>query len=74
MLATLTLLAALAGAPRDTAHIVLVATTDVHGRATAWDYVTGRPFGGGRMRAGTIVDSLRRAYPGQVSVMDAGAP
>jgi 2',3'-cyclic-nucleotide 2'-phosphodiesterase/3'-nucleotidase/5'-nucleotidase len=72
MLATLTLLAALAGAPRDTAHIVLVATTDVHGRATAWDYVTGRPFGGGLVRAGTIVDSLRRAYPGQVIVMDAG--
>src|SRR4029079_1892121 len=72
MLATLMLLAALAGAPQDTAHVVLVATTDVHGRATAWDYVTGKPFPGGLVRAATIVDSLRRQSPGQVVVMDAG--
>ena len=72
MLASLMLLAALAGAPQDTAHVVLVATTDVHGRATAWDYVTGKPFPGGLVRAGTIVDSLRRQYPGQVVVVDAG--
>ena len=59
MLSTLMMLAALAGAPQDTAHVVVVATTDVHGRATAWDYVTGQPVPGGLVRAGTIVDSLR---------------
>ncbi|HEU4698991.1 MAG TPA: 5'-nucleotidase C-terminal domain-containing protein [Gemmatimonadales bacterium] len=56
----------------DTAHVVLVATTDVHGHATAWDYTTGAPFPGGLVRAATIVDSLRAAYPGQVVVVDAG--
>lgn len=66
------MLAALAGAPQDTAHVVVVATTDVHGRATAWDYVTGQAFPGGLVRAGTIVDSLRKQYPGQVVVVDAG--
>ncbi len=72
MLPSLMLLAALAGAPQDTAHIVIVATTDVHGRATAWEYVTGKPFGGGLVRVATIVDSLRKRYPGQVIVADAG--
>ncbi|MEO8226280.1 MAG: 5'-nucleotidase C-terminal domain-containing protein [Gemmatimonadota bacterium] len=66
------LLAALAGAPQDTAHLVVVATTDVHGRATAWDYVAAKPFAGGLTRVGTVVDSLRKQYPGQVLVLDAG--
>ena len=66
------MLAALAGAPQDTAHVIVVATTDVHGRATAWDYVTGQAFPGGLVRVGTIVDSLRKRYPGQVVVVDAG--
>jgi 2',3'-cyclic-nucleotide 2'-phosphodiesterase (5'-nucleotidase family) len=61
-----------AAAPTDTAHVVLVATTDVHGRATAWDYTTDSPFPGGLVRAATIVDSLRARYPGQVVVVDAG--
>ncbi len=72
MLSTLMLVAALAGAPQDTAHIVFVATTDVHGRATAWDYVAGQAFPGGLVRGATVIDSLRRQYPGQVIVMDAG--
>jgi 2',3'-cyclic-nucleotide 2'-phosphodiesterase/3'-nucleotidase len=62
---------AVAQAP-DTAHVVLVATTDVHGRATAWDYLADRPAPGGLTRAATLVDSLRRRYPGQVVVLDAG--
>lgn len=66
------MLAALAGAPQDTAHIVVVATTDVHGRATARDYVTGKEFPGGLVRVATIVDSLRKQYPGQVIAVDAG--
>lgn len=56
----------------DTAHVVLVATTDVHGHATAWDYLTERPFPGGLARVAVVVDSLRRRYPGQVAVLDAG--
>ena len=56
----------------DTAHVVLVATTDVHGRTTGWDYVAHRPAPGGLARVAPIVDSLRRRYPGQVVVLDAG--
>ena len=68
------LLAALAAfaAPPDTAHLVLVATTDVHGHATEWDYVADRPFPGGLTRAATVIDSLRARYPGRVLVFDAG--
>ncbi len=58
--------------PADTARVVVVATTDVHGNATAWDYALERPFPGGLTRAATIVDSLRRQYPEQVVLVDAG--
>lgn len=64
---------ALAAAPlSDTTHLVLVATTDVHGHATAWDYVGGKSFPGGLTRAATIIDSLRARYRGEVLVVDAG--
>ena len=59
-------------APADTARVIIVATTDVHGNATAWDYALERPFQGGLVRAATIVDSLRRLYPEQVVLVDAG--
>jgi 2',3'-cyclic-nucleotide 2'-phosphodiesterase (5'-nucleotidase family) len=49
-----------------------VATTDVHGHATDWDYVTNQPSSGGITRVATIVDSLKARYPGQVVVVDAG--
>jgi len=63
----------LAAAPlQDTAHVVLVATTDIHGHATDWDYVADRPFAGGIARVATVVDSLRARYPGQVLLVDAG--
>jgi 2',3'-cyclic-nucleotide 2'-phosphodiesterase/3'-nucleotidase len=70
----LRLLAALAtfAAPPDTAHLVLVATTDVHGHATEWDFVADRPFPGGLTRAATVIDSLRTRYPEHVVVLDAG--
>ena len=71
MLALLAMLA-LAAPVQDTAHVVVVATTDVHGRATDWDYVANEPFQGGLTRVATVVDSLRAAYPGQVVVVDAG--
>jgi 2',3'-cyclic-nucleotide 2'-phosphodiesterase (5'-nucleotidase family) len=68
------LLAALAAfaAPPDTAHLVLVATTDVHGHATEWDFVADQPFPGGLTRAATVIDSLRARYPGRVVVCDVG--
>jgi 2',3'-cyclic-nucleotide 2'-phosphodiesterase / 3'-nucleotidase / 5'-nucleotidase len=58
--------------PDDSAHVVVVATTDIHGHATDWDYVANGPFPGGLTRVATVVDSLRAAYPGQVVVVDAG--
>ncbi|HUG28724.1 MAG TPA: 5'-nucleotidase C-terminal domain-containing protein [Gemmatimonadales bacterium] len=68
----LPLLLSLVAQSPDTARLVIVATTDVHGRATGWDYVTDAPHPGGIARAGTIIDSLRRVHPGQVVVVDAG--
>lgn len=72
MLLPLLLLALPAPVIQDTAHLVVVATTDVHGRATAWDYVRDRPFPGGLVRASRPIDSLRALYPDQVVVVDAG--
>lgn len=69
-LASLTLSASLAA--QDTAHVVLVSTTDVHGHATGWDFIEGRPFPGGLTRAATVIDSLRARHPGQVVLVDAG--
>jgi 2',3'-cyclic-nucleotide 2'-phosphodiesterase/3'-nucleotidase len=67
------LLAAARALPaQDTAHVVLVATTDVHGHVTAWDYVQDRPAPWGLVRAAAVVDSLRGAYPGAVVLVDAG--
>ncbi|HSN14385.1 MAG TPA: metallophosphoesterase, partial [Anaeromyxobacteraceae bacterium] len=70
------LLALLAGAAplaaQDTAHVVIVSTTDVHGHASGWDFVEGRAFPGGLTRAATVIDSLRAKYPGQVVLVDAG--
>jgi 2',3'-cyclic-nucleotide 2'-phosphodiesterase (5'-nucleotidase family) len=57
---------------QDSAHVVLVATTDVHGHATAWDYLKNQPFPGGLARVAVVIDSLRRRYPGQVVTLDAG--
>jgi 2',3'-cyclic-nucleotide 2'-phosphodiesterase (5'-nucleotidase family) len=72
MLLSLLLLAPLAPVVQDSAHLVIVATTDVHGRATAWDYVRDRPWTGGLVRAARPIDSLRAAYPDQVVLVDAG--
>lgn len=72
----LTLAAALSGTfslqAQDTAHVVLVATTDVHGHATGRDFVTGKSFPGGLSRVGSVLDSLRARYPGEVVAVDAG--
>jgi 2',3'-cyclic-nucleotide 2'-phosphodiesterase / 3'-nucleotidase / 5'-nucleotidase len=68
LLAALTLAAPV----QDTVHVVLVATTDIHGHATDWDYLARQPFAGGLARVATVVDSLKARYPGEVVVMDAG--
>jgi 2',3'-cyclic-nucleotide 2'-phosphodiesterase/3'-nucleotidase len=72
MLHALLLSAAVAAARADTTHLVLVATTDVHGHATEWDYVADRPFPGGLTRAATVIDSLKARYAGRIVIVDAG--
>ncbi len=72
MLPLLTALLLTAVPLQDTAHVVLVATADVHGHATDRDYLADRPFEGGLVRVATVVDSLRARYPGEVVVVDAG--
>src|SRR5947209_19212135 len=56
----------------DTAHLVIVATTDVHGRVLGWDYVRDVAAPGGLSRAATVVETLRAQYPDQVVLVDAG--
>ena len=62
-----------AGATRDTFDLVVAGTTDVHGRLRGWNYESNAsdPVRG-LSRAATIVDSLRRAAPGRVILIDAG--
>lgn len=53
--------------------LVVAATTDAHGRVRGWNYESNRPDPvRGLTRAATIVDSLRRAEPGHVVLLDAG--
>lgn len=56
----------------DTLTIVIAATTDVHGRVLDWDYERNQPAPLGLVRVATVVDSLRRAHPGRVLLVDAG--
>ena len=56
----------------DTAHVVIVATTDIHGRVMGWDYVRDAAAPGGLSRAATAIETLRSRYPGQVVLLDAG--
>jgi 2',3'-cyclic-nucleotide 2'-phosphodiesterase / 3'-nucleotidase / 5'-nucleotidase len=66
------LIALQAATSHDTAHIVIVATTDVHGRVFGWDYVRDAAAPGGLSRAATALETLRARYPGQVVLVDAG--
>src|SRR5215217_2150671 len=55
------------------ADLVVVATTDVHGRVRGWDYYRNVADASlGLARVATIVDSLRRAAPMLPVVVDAG--
>ncbi len=56
-----------------TRSLVVVATTDVHGRLRGWDYYDGRADSARSLAAAaTIVDSIRAAHPGDVLLVDAG--
>src|SRR6266498_449530 len=58
--------------PADTAHIVIVATTDIHGRVFGWDYVRDAAAPGGLSRAATALETVRARYPGTLVLVDAG--
>jgi len=72
MLMPILLAARLAFSAADTVHLVLVATVDVHGQATEWDYLHGGPAPGGLSRVAAVLDSLRNANPGRVILLDGG--
>ncbi len=58
---------------QDRVELKIAATTDVHGRLRGWDYYANADDPArGLSRAATIVDSLRRASPGRVVLVDAG--
>jgi 2',3'-cyclic-nucleotide 2'-phosphodiesterase (5'-nucleotidase family) len=60
-------------APGDSRDIVIVSTTDVHGRVRGWDYYADSAETlRGLTRAATIVDSVRSANPKRVILLDAG--
>lgn len=53
--------------------LVILSTTDVHGRIRGWDYYADSVEAArGLTRAATIVDSVRVANPGRVLLIDAG--
>ncbi len=53
--------------------LTIAATTDTHGRIRAWDYYDNRADSArGLTRAASIVDSIRRAHPAAVILVDAG--
>ncbi len=53
--------------------LIVAATTDVHGRLRGWDYYANAPDSARSLAgAATIVDSLRRAHPNRVVLVDAG--
>src|SRR6059036_2985816 len=72
LLLTTLLLALQATPPADTAHIVIVATTDIHGRVLGWDYVRDAATPGGLSRAATALETLRARYPSNLILVDAG--
>lgn len=56
-----------------TRSLVVLATTDVHGRLRGWDYYSRRADSTQSLAAAaTIVDSVRSAHPGDVVLVDAG--
>jgi 2',3'-cyclic-nucleotide 2'-phosphodiesterase / 3'-nucleotidase / 5'-nucleotidase len=67
--------APLAGAPAlpaDTMSVVLLGTTDVHGRVYNHDYYTGHATDHGLVLLKPLVDSIRDAHPGRTFLFDSG--
>ncbi|MEO5903536.1 MAG: 5'-nucleotidase C-terminal domain-containing protein [Gemmatimonadaceae bacterium] len=62
-----------APSPAGAMELVVLSTTDVHGRVRSWDYYadSAEPARG-LTRGATIVDSVRAANPGRVLLVDAG--
>ncbi|HUF49984.1 MAG TPA: 5'-nucleotidase C-terminal domain-containing protein [Longimicrobiales bacterium] len=56
----------------DTATVVLLGTTDVHGRLYNHDYYTGRRTDHGLILLKPIIDSIRGQHPGRTLLFDSG--
>ena len=64
---------ATATAPADSLELIVAGTTDIHGWLRGWDYFANAPdTTRGLSRLATVVDSLRRAHPDRVVLVDAG--
>ncbi|MEN8144376.1 MAG: 5'-nucleotidase C-terminal domain-containing protein [Gemmatimonadota bacterium] len=57
--------------PVETARILLLGTTDVHGHLLPWNYATDQPEDGSLAQAATLIDSLRATNDG-VLLFDSG--
>jgi 2',3'-cyclic-nucleotide 2'-phosphodiesterase (5'-nucleotidase family) len=54
-------------------ELIVLSTTDVHGRLVGWDYTTdARDTIRGLARVATVADSIRALAPGRVVLVDAG--
>ncbi|HZI99937.1 MAG TPA: 5'-nucleotidase C-terminal domain-containing protein, partial [Gemmatimonadaceae bacterium] len=61
------------GTAANQTELLVLSTTDVHGRIRGWDYYAdSAETMRGLSRAATIVDSIRAANPGRVLLVDAG--
>lgn len=61
------------GSAANQTELLVLSTTDVHGRIRGWDYYADSAESiRGLTRAATIVDSIRAANPGRVLLVDAG--
>src|SRR5687768_6544321 len=56
----------------DTLSLVLLGTTDVHGRLYNYDYYTGQPTDHGLALLKPLVDSIRAVHVGRTFLFDAG--
>lgn len=53
-------------------RLVLMGTTDVHGRIYPWDYYSAEPIDYGLATISPFVDSIRAANPGRTFLFDSG--
>ncbi len=60
-----------AAQPGDRVDLVVMGTTDIHGRLVPWDYYTGQPEERGLAKVATLVDSIR-ATNERVVLVDSG--